>query len=367
MPRVGDEVLGKASVSVGVVGLGYWGPNYLRVLDELPQSDNTWVCDIDPRALDFAKDRHPRARRTRDYDELLADPALDAVVVATPPETHTEIVEAALAAGKHVLCEKPLATTTEDCVQLERAALAGDRVLMVGHTYIFNPAVRLLRRYVAEGAIGRVRYIHSVRTGPGPVRDGVNVLWDLAPHDIAMILYVVGESPLEVAARGGAQSTAGHEGVVFASLDLTGDVLAQVHVSWLDALKARHVSVVGEAGMLVFDDLAADAKVRLIKRGPDQDAVAARARGKPYGEYREINRDGEIVFPYVASDEPLRMQVLHFLDCCLYDLPPETGAEAATGVVDVLEAASRSLADDGQPVPAGAGVRSGRARTHTAG
>jgi len=188
MPPEGDEVLGGGSVSVGLVGLGYWGPNYMRVLDELPHGDNTWVCDVDPAALDFATGRHPRPRTTPDYREMLADPAVEAVVVATPPETHAEIVEAALGAGKHVLCEKPLATTSEDCVRLEHAARAAGRVLMVGHTYIFNPAVRLLRRYVADGAIGRVRYIHSVRTGPGPVRRGVNALWDLAPHDFAMVL-----------------------------------------------------------------------------------------------------------------------------------------------------------------------------------
>jgi predicted dehydrogenase len=366
MPRQRDEVLGEGSVSVGVVGLGYWGPNYLRVIDELPLGHSSWVCDVDPAALEFATGRHPSPRTTRDYRELLADPAVQAVVVATPPETHAEIVGAALDSGKHVLCEKPLATTSEDCIRLEHAARASGRVLMVGHTYIFNPAVRLLRRYVADGAIGRVRYVHSVRTGPGPVREGVNALWDLAPHDFAMVLYVVGETPVEVAAHGGAHSSAGQEGVVFASLGLTGDVLAHVHVSWLDALKARRVSVIGDTGTLVFDDLAAEAKVKLIQRGPDQDAIAVQARGRPYGEYRDINRDGEILVPNVSSEEPLRMQVLHFLECCRYDLPPETDAQAATRVVEVLEAASRSLGDDGQSVPARPdGAPSDRARSHT--
>jgi predicted dehydrogenase len=335
---------------LGIIGLGYWGPNYARVLRELDASTLAWACDARPETLDLMRARYPDVRLTTDHEEMLADPGLDAVVVATPTSTHVDLTLSALAAGKHVLCEKPLAFTVAECDRVIAAAEQAGRVLMVGHTFIFNPAVRRMKEFVAAGEIGGIRYCHAARTGLGPIRDDVNALWDLAPHDVSIILHLFDREPLAVTAAGESYLREGTQDVVFVTLRLEDHILANIHLSWIDPYKTRRITVIGEQRMLVFDDVVTDEKLRLYDRGASYEASAERARGAEYGEYKAIVRDGDILIPRVAPTEPLKEQAAHFLHCCEHGLEPETNGAAARRVVAVLEAASGSLENGGEVV-----------------
>ena len=335
---------------IGIIGLGYWGPNYARVLRELDGSTLVWACDARPETLDLMRNRYQSVRLTADYEEMLADPDLDAVIVATPTSTHADLTLAALEAGKHVLCEKPLAFTVADCDRAIAAAEQAGCVLMVGHTFIFNPAVRRMKELVTQGVIGGIRYCHSARTGLGPIREDVNALWDLAPHDVSIILYLFDREPLEVVAFGESYLRDGTQDVVFVTLRLEDHILANIHLSWIDPYKTRRLTVIGEQRMLVFDDVVVDEKLRVYDRGASYEASAEQARGAEYGEYKAIVRDGDILIPKVAPTEPLKEQTAHFLRCCEEGLVPETNGVAARRVVAVLEAASGSLDNGGEVV-----------------
>ena len=334
----------------GLIGLGYWGPNYARVLSELADAELAWVCDLNPQALELVRRRNPTVKLTTDVRHVLDDRAVDAVIISTPTSTHPSLSHAALEAGKHVLCEKPLAGTAEECDDLIAASREADRVLMVGHTFIFNPAVRRMKAFIESGDIGRVLYCHCSRTGLGPIRQDVNALWDLAPHDVSILLYLLGGEPIEVAAYGESYLRDGTEDVVFVNLRLEDRVLANIHLSWLNPYKVRRLTVIGDRRMIVFDDVASDEKLRLFDKGATYDAPAEEARGAEYGEYKAIVRDGDILIPKVPAREPLKEQVIHFVRCCQDNLQPETDATSARRVVEVLEAASESLRNGGAPV-----------------
>ncbi len=223
-------------------------------------------------------------------------------------------------------------------------------MLMVGHTFIFNPAVRRMKQLIDDGTIGSIRYCHSARTGLGPIRQDVNALWDLAPHDISIILHLVNREPVQVAAFGESYLRDQTEDVVFVTLRLEGGVLANIHVSWIDPYKTRRLTVIGEQKMLVFDDVVADEKLRLYDRGASYETSAIEARGAEYGEYKAMVRDGDILIPKVPAAEPLKEQTMHFLACCEKGSTPETDGFAARRVVAVLEAAGASLRDGGAVV-----------------
>jgi predicted dehydrogenase len=335
---------------VAVVGLGYWGPNYVRVLAELAEAEPAYACDLDEARFESVRVRHPGLGFTTSLDEVLADDSVEAVVVSTPTSTHTDVALAALEAGKHVLCEKPLAQTVAECDRLIEAAERTGRVLMVGHTFIFNPAVQRMRELVESGALGQVLYCHATRTGLGPIRQDVNALWDLAPHDISILLHLTGAEPAEVSAAGESFLQQGTEDVVFVNLRLEGPVFTNVHLSWLDPYKVRKVTVVGDERMAVFDDISADEKLRLFDKGASYEGPAEEARDTDYGEYRAVVRDGDIVIPKLAAAEPLKEQMRHFLECCREGATPVTDGAAARRVVAVLEGATASLASGGAPV-----------------
>jgi predicted dehydrogenase len=337
-------------VRIGLVGLGYWGPNYARVVTELRDGELAAACDTSADAVAFLDVRYPRVRTATDASELIASPDLDAIIVATPPSTHFALTEAALEAGKHVLCEKPLAMTVGECDELIALAERRERVLFVGHTFVYNPAVRQMRELIEAGEVGRVLYCHAARTGLGPIRDDVNALWDLAPHDLSILFYLIGREPVSVAAHGQAFLHDEWEDVVFLHLRFDDGAIASAHVSWLDPYKTRRVTVVGDRRMLVFDDVAADEKLKIFDRGASYEAVSEAARGKEFGEYKALIRDGEIRSPKVPPWEPLKEQVAHFLDCCRTGQQPETDGVAGRRVVAVLEAATESLRAGGAPV-----------------
>jgi predicted dehydrogenase len=331
----------------GLVGLGYWGPNYARVLAELSEAELVWACDTDEGALELIRERYPSVRRTTDVDDILSDASVDAVIVATPTSTHASVSLAALSAGKQVLCEKPLAASRSECDTVIAAAEETGSIVMVGHTFIFNPAVGRMRQLVETEAIGRVLYCHAARTALGPIRQDVNALWDLASHDVSILLHVLEREPVEVAAHGGSYLREDNEDVVFLSLRFEPSILGNIHVSWLDPYKVRKVTLIGDRRMVVFDDISPDEKLKLFDKSASYDAPAAEARGTDYGEYKAIVRDGDILIPKVPATEPLKEQVRHFLKCCRTGTQPLTNGAFGARVVSVLEAGSESLRQRG--------------------
>lgn len=335
---------------IGLVGLGYWGPNYVRLVTELPDCELAVVCDASPKALEFVHTRLQNTRTTTDAADVFSADDVDAVIVATPTTTHYELTLGALEGGKHVLCEKPLAGTVANCDELVAAAERLGRILFVGHTFLFNPGVRRMRELIDAGGVGRLLYAHAVRTGLGPIRQDVNALWDLAPHDLSILFFLFAEEPVSVSATGRAFLREDVEDVVFAQLFFEGGGIAGVHVSWLDPYKVRRVTAVGDQRMVVFDDLAVDEKVKVFDKGASYETISESARGTEFGEYRAIVRDGDIVIPKIPAYEPLKEQVAEFLRCCRSGERPSTDGVAGRRVVAVLEAATESLRMGGAPV-----------------
>jgi predicted dehydrogenase len=327
---------------VGLIGFGLWGPHYARILAGTMTTARLAAC-AEPSANRLAAfDRmYPGARAYADYRRMLRDGDLDAVIVATPTSTHREVVECCLNEGVHVLVEKPLAATVEDAEALARLGAASQRILMVGHTFLFNPAVRAIKGYIDQGFLGEIRYLYFQRTGLGPIRQDVNALWDLAPHDFSMLRYWLQADPLDLVARGQSYLKPGTEDVVFVTLNYPKQVLASVHVSWLDPVKVRSVTVVGDRKMVVFDDTHATEKLRIYDRGADY-----QPREGGFAEFIAAVRDGDIVIPRLEQREPLREQLEHFVDCIRTGKEPITSAEDGAAVVRVLERAQSELRRD---------------------
>ena len=341
---------GEHELRVGIVGLGYWGPNYARVLTENPSTRLVAACDVSGDAIGLVRSRYPSIRTGRDARAIFDADDVDAVIIATPTSTHYALTLAALEAGKHVLCEKPLATTTAECDDLIAAADRAGRTLFVGHTFIFNPAVRRMRELIASGELGEILYCHASRTGLGPIRQDVNALWDLAPHDLSIIFYLMDAAPVSVAAAGRAFLREGVEDVAFLQLLFENGSIAAAHLSWLDPYKVRRVTVVGAQRMVVFDDVAVDEKLKVFDKGASYEAVSEAARGAEFAEFKALIRDGDIWAPKLPAHEPLKEQVTHFVESCLTGAVPETDGLAGRRVVAVLEAATESLHDGGASI-----------------
>jgi predicted dehydrogenase len=315
-----------------VAGLGHWGKNLVRNFDELAAL--RWLCDIDPDKRDAASARHPQARTTADVDELLADPDLDAVIVATPVPTHFDLARRALTAGKHVFVEKPPAMRGHELEELCALAEEQDRVLMPGHLLLYHPAVRRLKELVDLGELGDVLCIYGNRQNLGIIRRDENALWSLGVHDLSVILYLVGEEPSELWAHGHAFLTPGVEDVVFCYLRFPSGKIAHMHLSWLDPHKMRKITVVGKEKMAVFDDMELEHKVTIYEKAPEQPA-------ETYGEWR--TRTGDKFSPKIPNDEPLRLECQHFLALVRGEGDPRAEARAALPVVRALEALQDSL------------------------
>jgi predicted dehydrogenase len=323
-----------SDVRVGVVGLGYWGPNLARNFDALPGCRLRWCCDPDPEARERGAARLPEARFTGDLDDLLGDPELDAVALATPVPTHAELARRALAAGKHCFVEKPLAQSTADAERVLEAARETDRVLMVGHLLEYHPGVRTLRELAESGQLGDIRYVYSHRLNLGKLRDDENALWSLGAHDVSVVLLLAGEEPHEVEARGESYMHPGVEDVVFCFLRFPSGLAAHLHLSWLDPHKERRFTVVGSRQMATFDDMELERKVTVYDKGFDQSATT-------YGEY--ITRSGDIWSPRIDNVEPLRLECEHFLECVREGRAPLSDGASGLRVVRVLEALQERL------------------------
>jgi predicted dehydrogenase len=322
--------------TVGVVGLGYWGPNLARNFDRLPGAELAWLCDASDEALERVGAGFPSARTTSDLDDLLSDDSLDAVVVATPVPTHAELAMRVLAAGKHCFVEKPLARTEEEAEAVVKAAEDAGRVLMVGHLLEYHPGVERLAEIVKSGELGDLRYIYSNRLNLGKDRPDENALWSLGAHDLSVILMLAEEEPSGCEASGASYLRQNVEDVVFALLRFESGLLAHMHLSWLDPHKERRFTVVGSKRMATFDDMEIERKLTVYDKGFDESYSS-------YGEY--IARSGDIWSPRVPNEEPLRIECRHFLECVRDGAEPRTGAASGLRVVRVLAQLQRSLTE----------------------
>ncbi len=338
-------------VVLAQIGCGYWGPNLLRAFAGLPACAIKWVAEPRPERQEYVRANLPQAKVTSSWREALGDPEVQAVVIASPAATHHELAKAALLAGKHVLVEKPLATSVADADEL--AALAAERrcVLMVGHTFLYNSAVRRARELIATGELGEVYYLYTQRLNLGQVRSDVNVWWNLAPHDVSILLYLLGgERPTTIALRGVAYLQPGIEDVAFAVLTWAGGVTAHVHVSWLDPGKVRRVTVVGRRKMVVCDDVS-DQKIAIYDKGVDRvPKLGERMDFDAFDGYQLLHRTGDILLPRIDLQEPLRVEAAHFLDCVRTGAEPLTGPAHARDVVAILVAGEESLDRGGTAV-----------------
>jgi predicted dehydrogenase len=338
-------------IKFGIVGVGYWGPNLARNLNQVDGGTLQWICDQSDKALGGIAKNHPHVTTTKSLEEMLKGD-VDAVTVATPAATHYDIATTCLNAGKHVLVEKPLAMTSQECSDLIERAANKNLVLMVGHTFLYSPPVLRLKQYVDAGDLGEIYYAYSTRVNLGQVRKDVNALWNLAPHDISILLYLFGEAPTSANARGISYIRDGVEDVVFLYLDFPGKKSGHVHVSWLDPGKVREMTVVGSQKMIVYDDVSPDAKIQIFDKGVDKISGPPQAAGS-FGEYQLLLRAGDIHIPKVPATEPLKLECQHFADCIANGTKPRTDGEHGRVVVQVLEAAQRSLRSGGGPVEVG--------------
>ncbi len=321
-------------VKVGVVGLGYWGPNLARNFAAIPGSELVWLCDPSAQARERLARSFPEVRSSATLEDLLQDPELDAVVLATPVPTHAELAIAVAKAGKHCFVEKPLATTAADAERAVQAAVQARRTLMVGHLLEYHPAVTRLKEMLEAGDLGEPYYVYSNRLNLGVVRAEENALWSLGAHDISVVLALIDEEPVEGVAHGRSYLRRGVEDVVFCYLRFPSGAVAHLHLSWLDPHKERRLTVVGSRRMATFDDMRIEGKLTLYDKGFDQEA-------RSWGEY--IMRSGDIFSPRVANVEPLRVECEHFIECVRTGNPPRSDGLSGLRVVRVLEQLQSSL------------------------
>jgi predicted dehydrogenase len=327
--------MSERSLRIAVAGLGYWGPNLARNFAGLPGCELAWCCDPSEAALERVAGRFPQARLTGDLDEVLADPDLDAVALATPVPSHAESAVSVLAAGKHCFVEKPLAQSVVDAERVVAAAEAAGRVLMVGHLLEYHPGVQRLKQLTESGELGdRIYYIYGNRLNLGKLRADENALWSLGAHDVSVVLYLAGEQPWEVLARGESYVQEGVEDVVFCFLRFPSGLSAHLHLSWLDPHKERRFTVVGSRRMATFDDMALEGKLQIFDKGFDEGASG-------YGEY--ITRTGDMFSPSIPNVEPLRVECEHFVECVRSGRQPRSDGASGLRVVRVLEELQRSL------------------------
>ena len=333
-------------VTVAVLGCGRWGPNHARVFTQLARSELAACADPDAAKLDGIQRRFPHVRTTPDYRALLHDETIDAVVIATPTATHAELAREALRAGKHVLLEKPMCTRPEEVCELQAVAVEAERTLMVGHVFLFNDGIVKLKQLIDAGELGALSYLDAVRTNLGPIRGDVGALLDLGTHDISILNHLVGARPTEVSAVARCITQASIDDVCFATLLYPGGTLAHLHVSWLNPLKVRTLTVVGARQMASWDDIDPVDTLRLYDKG-----VSEPPSYDSFGEFHYRLRNADVHLPAIQRIEPLVNQAEAFLDCVVDGAPCRSGASEALDVALVLEAAGRSIRAGGAPTP----------------
>jgi predicted dehydrogenase len=341
----------RKEVTVAQIGCGYWGPNVLRNFSAQPDCRVKVVAEINPERQAYVRANFPKSETTAAIDTVFTDPEIDAVVIATPASSHYSLTKQALQNGKHVFVEKPLALNTVEAAELVQLAAQNGRLLMAGHTFLYNAAVRYAKKLLDEAELGQLYYIYSQRLNLGQVRSDVNAWWNLAPHDVSILLYLMnGELPISVSATGVSYIQPGIEDVVFANLTWAGGVTAHIHVSWLDPGKVRKMTFVGSRKMVIYDDISED-KITILDKGVDRvPKIGEQMDYDQFNNYQLIHRTGDVWLPHISFHEPLKVEAAHFLECLRTGQAPLTGPKHAHDVVAVLEATQTALRT-GRSVP----------------
>jgi predicted dehydrogenase len=336
------------TINVGVVGCGYWGPNLVRNFRQSPDCNLKVLCDASDSRLSHMRKLYPDIATTTQFDDLLNDSEIDAVVIATPVRFHYTMAKAALSVGKHVFIEKPMARTEAESAELVSLAERQGLILMIGHTFLFSPAVRRMKEIISAGDIGEVQYIAARRLNLGLFQKDINVAWDLAPHDISILLHLLDELPQSVSCQGSSHVTKGIEDVTMMHLNFRKNRCAFIHNSWLDPKKVRQMTVVGSQRMIVYDDTEPLEKLKIydarVEVPPHYDTFA---------EFTYSYHYGDSYVPYVKQDEPLKLECQHFLECIAEGKTPITNGRLGMEVVRILEASSESLRQHGASVNLG--------------
>jgi len=336
--------LASKSTKVGVIGCGHWGPNHIRVFSQLSDSDVSMCADPDKERLEAIQRTFPNVDVTSNHQDIFNNSKIDAVCIAAPTNFHYSLTKEALECGKHVLCEKPLALTADECQELKDLAEQKSRILMVGHVFLFNAGIVWLKVYIQSGQLGRIHYAYAIRTNLGPFRYDVNALWDLAPHDISIFNYLFNGCPVNVSGRG--QKCLGEtlEDLAFATLEYPDHVLANIHVSWLDPKKVRQITIVGDKKMIVWDDLDDAGSIKLYDKHVEKTKVFY----ETYGEFQLLSKEGSITIPNIDAVEPLKAQGEYFIGCIREKTQPElSNAQKGLDVVKTLTAIQSSIEQKG--------------------
>ncbi len=337
-------MIDRLTIGIGLVGCGQWGLNYLRAFSELDGCSLRAACDVSEDRLKEARRRSPGLRTMTDFSQLIADPDVNAVVVATQATRHYAVVSAALGAGKDCLVEKPMTTDLEEARSLRDAAVAASRILMVGHVFRYNPAINYMQQLLLSGGLGQLEYLYFTRTNLGPIRSDVNVVWDLMTHDVSILLHFMNEVPQWVSAQGASYLRAGCEDVAFATVGFERGIVANIRASWLDPRKVREITAVGTSRMAFFDDMNPTEPIRVYDKGATREPSY-----ETFGEFKLVTRSGEVVSPAIAPSEPLKNQCQHFLKAVASRGPVLSDADDGLRVVQILAAINRSIAAKGVP------------------
>ncbi|MBU1122414.1 MAG: Gfo/Idh/MocA family oxidoreductase [Candidatus Omnitrophota bacterium] len=329
-------------VKVGIIGCGHWGPNYARCFNKLKNTTVAVCCDLKDDNLSRMKSLFGEVEVTKDYRDILKNSEISAVVVATSATTHYSIIKDCLECGKDVLAEKPLTLVPAQSLELAVLAESKNLILMVGHTFLYNTGIRKLREFIDNGELGKIYYINATRTHLGLIREDVNAVWDLTPHDVSIFNYLTGSLPVSVSAVGAAHLKKGREDVAFINLVYPDNIIANIHVSWADTNKERTIRLVGSNARAVFNDLDNLEKVKLYKKG-----ISVSQNYDDFGEFQLLLRDGDIISPRIEIKEPLKEQCSHFLECVTKRLTPFSDARNGFDVVKVMSSIERSLKNNG--------------------
>lgn len=335
-------------IRLALAGCGHWGSNYLRILQFMEGVEVAAVCDRENPPLERIRKQYPAVEIVKDFSRLLKDSKIDALILATPASTHYRLVKEALECRKHVLVEKPLALTVGEAQELVGLAQNLKQILMVGHTFLYNPAIRKMKEYVEKGTLGKIYYLQAVRTHLGLIRNDVSSVWDLAPHDVSIFSYLLDREPTKVSAVGVGHLKKNLQDVAFVNLFYDSDVIGNIHISWVDSNKLRQVAVIGSKARILFDDLNPLERLRIFEKGVSLD--------KPYetfGEFQLLLRDGDIISPKVEPEEPLRNVCLEFIRSIQTGRPPLADGQNGLAVVRTLCAIEQSIREEGAPVPIG--------------
>ncbi len=333
-------------LNLGIVGCGYWGPNLVRNFNSLSGCKVNWLCDTNQDRLAYMKKLYHDAKTTVTFDDILNDNDIDAVAIATPVRFHYDMARKALLAGKHTFIEKPMAKSTQECTELTALAQEQSLTLMVGHTYVYSSSVRKIKDIIDHGDLGEIQYISSRRLNLGLFQKDINVAWDLAPHDLTIVLYVLGKTPTGVNCQGKAHITEDIEDVTNMTLTFANGEIAVIQSSWLDPNKVRQMTFVGRKRMLIYDDTEPLEKIKIYDK-----RVETPPHYDTFAEFNYAYHYGDMYCPYVKQEEPLKVECQHFLDCINSGHEPMSSGWDGSNVVQILEAASVSLKNSGCMIP----------------